>query len=140
MVKNLPPQKIRAIFFILAILCDVTGYAIFSEKGYGGSLSSLITMVGIFFMLLSFTFRTKESELKLHSLIQKGTKGFSEKSFLLLALMFIAFFIGIVYLVYSKILKQEYFGRSDYVVSLIGVVPLFLSYSLWEKWKLLKSK
>jgi len=118
----------------------VIGYAVFSEKGYGGSLTNLITIVGIFFILNSFTIKTKESELRLHSLIQKGAKEFSEKAFLLLALVFIAFFIVIAYLIYAKIIKQEYFGRSDYMVSLFAGFLLFFSFSFFEKWRLLKGK
>jgi len=83
------------------MLCDRLCF--FSQKGYGGSFSSLMTMVGIFFMSISFTYKTKEIELKLHSLIQNRAKEFSGK----------AFFVVIAYLVYSKILKQEYFGRSE---------------------------
>jgi|GEM_PF-4947338 len=140
MIKNISPRKIRTVFFVLGILCYVIGYAVFSEKGYGGSLTNLITIVGIFFILNSFTIKTKESELRLHSLIQKGAKEFSEKAFLLLALVFIAFFIVIAYLIYAKIIKQEYFGRSDYMVSLFAGFLLFFSFSFFEKWRLLKGK
>ncbi|MGB4588220.1 MAG: hypothetical protein WBI17_03155 [Clostridiaceae bacterium] len=140
MAKKISPQIMRTIFFVLGILCYATGYAFFTEKGYGGSFSSLITIAGMFFILNSFTYKTKESELKLHSFIQKGTNNFSEKAIMLLSFMFIAFFIVIAYMIYSKILKQEYVGRDDYVVSLCAGILLLFGFSLWEKWRFLKSK
>ena len=140
MSKKISPQTMRTVFFVSGILCYATGYAFFPEKGYGGSFSSLITIAGMFFILGSFTYKTKESELKLHSFIQKGTSNFSEKAVLFLSLIFIAFFIAIAYMVYSKILKQEYVGRGDYIVSLCAGFLLFFEFSMWEKWRFLNSK
>lgn len=140
MLKKISPQTMRTIFFVLGILCYATGYAFFPEKGYGGSFSNLITIAGMFFIVSSFTFKTKESELKLHALIQKGTKEYSEKVFFVFVMMLIVIFILIAYYVYSKILRQGYIGRTEYVISIIAGFLLLLGYTLWEKWRLLKSK
>lgn len=140
MSRKLSPQTMRTIFFVLGIVCYVTGYAFFPKKGYGGSFSNLITIAGMFFILSSFTFKTKESELKLYALIQKGTKEYSEKVFFVFVMMFIVIFILIAYGVYSKILRQGYVGRIDYVISVFSGFLLLFGYILWEKWRLLKSK
>lgn len=139
MSKKMSPQISRTIFFVLGVICYAIGYVFLSEKSYGGSFSRLITIVGMFLILNSFTYKTKESELKLHALIQKGTKEFSEKAFLRIMLISIMLFIVIASIMLSKIIKQEYVGRSDYVISFIIGLPLLFSYSLWEKWKLLKA-
>lgn len=140
MLKKISPQIMRTIFFVLGILCYATGYAFFSGKSYGGSFSSLITIAGMFFILGSFTYKTNESELKWHSFIQKGADDFSEKAFLFLSLMFIAFFIIIAYMIYSKIIRQEYVGRGDYIVSIFSGLLLLSGFSMWEKWRFLKRK
>lgn len=140
MFKKISPQPMRTIFFILGILCYATGYAFFPEKGYGGSFSNIITIAGLFFILSSLTYKTKESELKLYALIQKGTKEYSEKVVFVFVMMFIVIFILIAYVVYSKILRQGYVGRIDYVISVLSGFLLLFGYILWEKWRLLKSK
>ena len=140
MSKKISPQTMRTIFFVLGILCYATGYAFFSGKSYGGSFSSLITIAGMFFIMGSFTYKTKESELKLHSFIQKVHKNFSKKAFIILSLMFIVMFIVIAYQIYSKILKQQYVGRDDYVVSVCAGFLLFFGFTMWEKWGRLNGK
>ena len=140
MSKKISPQTMRTIFFVLGILCYATGYAFFPEKDYGGSFSSAITIAGMFFIVGSFTYKTKESELKLHSFIQKVYKNFSKKAFMILSLMFIVLFIVIAYQIYSKILKQQYVGRDDYVVSVCAGFLLFFGFSMWEKWGRLNGK
>lgn len=136
MLKKISLQTMRTIFFVLGILCYATGYAFFPEKGYGGSFSNLITIAGMFFIVSSFTYETKESELKLHSFIQKVHKNFSKKAFMILLLMFIV----IAYQIYSKILRQQHVGRDDYVVSVCAGFLLFFGFSMWEKWGRLNGK
>jgi len=81
MLKNLPPQKMRTLFFVLGLLCYATGYALFSENNYGGSLSHLVTIFGIFFIANSFTYKVKETELRIHTLNKEMQKDFQEKPF-----------------------------------------------------------
>ncbi len=139
--KELAPGKKRRFFFFLSIILFILSILLIDkEMVNGGTLSSFIRLLGTFSLFYVFTYKTKESEPKIHTWIRSRTQYPPEKVFFFLSILFTILTSILAYFFFKALIREMHLSPKLYTFSLLSGVVLLFTSSLWERWSILRKE
>ena len=138
-IKSASPKKVRTTLFIISMGIFLLSYAILPKDTLEySSASSFLKLIGIFILVQSFSYKLRESELTLHTIIRENTPRPFKSTLLFLAILFsltlIAFYI------YSFITNYNWVEADPLTQVLLVLFSILMSFtfSLWDRWSILR--
>ncbi len=139
--KNLTPEKKRTFFLIMFVILSIISFLLLEKETFnGGTLSSFIRLLSTFSLIYGTLYVKKVSEPKIHSWIRSKAKQSSKEVFLVLALVFTLISVSLAYSYYATQAQQKYLTPEIFILSFIAVSVLAFTFSLWERWSLLRKE
>lgn len=135
-MKKLSPLLLRWGELTLSLFLLVLGFSLFRENQYPGSLSHLLTLLGLFILLLGLKCDETSPDHFLHVLVMNHVTNSPKKSLLYAGLFFGITALLLAISVYVRVDRRLVFTRQDYFLSLWASVHLLLAHSFLEKRKL----
>lgn len=134
-MKKLSPLVLRWFELTLGLLLLSLGFSLFRENQYPGSLSHLLTLLGLFVLLLAMKCDETSPDLFLHVLVMNHVTNSPKKSLYYAGLFFGVTAILLAISVYARVDRSHFFSRQDYFLSLWASLHLLLAHSFLEKKK-----
>ncbi|MBR0575858.1 hypothetical protein KCG48_05815 [Proteiniclasticum sp. BAD-10] len=134
-MKKFSPLLLRWGELTLGLFLLVLGFSLFRENQYPGSLSHLLTLLGLFVLLLAMKCAETSPDHFLHVLVMNHVTNSPKKSLLYAGLFFGITALLLAISVYVRVDRRLVFTRQDYFLSLWASVHLLLAHSFLEKRK-----